>query len=70
MSRICSLREGVGGQKIKPEECLGCDQDPIPFFPKIEEEIGRVCQSILSKLIQILEGVDTAMQAEHHFPGT
>lgn len=61
MSRICSLREW-GGQNLKPEECLGYDQDPTPSFPKIEEEVGRECQSILSKLIQILEGVDTAMQ--------
>lgn len=53
---------GGGGQKIKPEECLDCDQDPTPSFPKIEEEIGRVHQSILFKLIQILEGVDAAMQ--------
>lgn len=61
MSRICSLGEW-GGKKIKPEECLGCDKDPTPSFPKTEEEIGRACQIILFKLIQILEGVDTAMQ--------
>lgn len=57
---ICSIR-GRGKKKEKPEECLGCDQNTTPPFPKIEEQIGRVCQSILLKLIQILEGVETAM---------
>lgn len=48
----------VGGEA---QGMLRLWSEPTPPFPKIEEQIGRVCQSILLKLIQILEGVDTVM---------